>query len=104
MLTENLARTGERVTLAVDEALDFDGDLDVAFAIEALAGAAFVGLELRELRLPEAQDIWLDFEKARDVPDLEIQTIRDRGNFNGALRGWMRCHNKGQLTALLVEV
>jgi len=92
-LTEDLTRSGERVALAVDESLDLDGYFDVAFAIESLTGAALVWLELGELRLPEAKYVWLDFQKTRDVTNLEIETVRYSRNLNGALRGRMRSHS-----------
>src|SRR3569833_2102518 len=104
LLPEHLPGSRQRVTLAVNEPLDLDGDLDVAFAIEALSRAAFVRLQLRKLRFPESQHVWLDFQQARNIPDLEIETSRDSRNLNGALRGWMRCHNKTQLVRCLVEV
>lgn len=45
------------VALFMEQALDAECHFDVAPAVEALAGAAFAGVELGELRLPEAQDV-----------------------------------------------
>ena len=57
LLFKGLASTGEGVAFFVDKALDFKDQFDFATAIEALAGPALVGLELRELGLPEAKNI-----------------------------------------------
>ncbi len=48
-----------------------EGHLDVAFAIEALAGSTLVRLELRELALPEAQDVGGDITEFSDFADAE---------------------------------
>jgi hypothetical protein len=47
--TQSLASAGERIAFAMHQALDFEGHLHIASAIEALTSAAFAGLELREL-------------------------------------------------------
>ena len=101
LLSKRLPRTRQSVALAVNQPLDLDRDLNIPFSIEALAGAALVRLKLRELRLPESQYIGLYLQKTRNIPDLEIETVRYRRNFNGALRGWMRCHSKMQRGTLL---
>src|SRR6516162_759050 len=92
-LAESLARAGQRVSLAIYQPLDLDSNLHVALAVKALSGAAFVRLQLWELRLPEAQHVGFDFEDARDIANFEIETVRDSESFNGALRGQMRCHS-----------
>jgi hypothetical protein len=71
----------------MNEALDLKRHFDVAPAIEALAGAAFCGLELWKLRLPEPQNVRLDFADACNVADLKIETVWDRGLFLDALGG-----------------
>ena len=86
-LFESLAGAGECVSLGMNQSLDLEGEFHIAAAVEPLAGAAFVGLELGELRLPESQDLGLDLADARDVANLEIETVRDRGRFEGALPG-----------------
>ena len=41
---EDLAGAGDSVALVVEQALDAEGCFDVALAVEALAGATFIGL------------------------------------------------------------
>ena len=91
-MAESLAGTGESVAFAVDEALDLEGHFDIAAAVEALAGAALAGLELGELRLPEAKDVGFDLADASDVANFEIETVWDRGLFVDALGGKLRGH------------
>ncbi len=75
----------KRVALGVDQALDLHRHLHVAAAIEPLAGSAFVGLQLRKLRLPEAQDVSLHAAELRDISNFEVEAIRDRRWLVGAL-------------------
>jgi hypothetical protein len=74
---EDLAGAGNGVALAVEEAFDAEGHLDVATAIETLAGAPFVGLELGEFALPEAQDVGRDVAEFRNFADAEVELVRD---------------------------
>ena len=74
---EDLASARDGVSLVVEEALDAEGHFDVAFAIEALAGAAFVGLQLWELAFPEAQDVGGDIAEFGDFADAEVELVRD---------------------------
>jgi len=60
-LLQGLACASERIALGVDQVLDLQGQLDVVTPIKPLAGSAFVGFQLRKLRLPKAQDIGFDF-------------------------------------------
>src|SRR5215469_11885095 len=53
---QRLAGTGDGVTLAMHQPLDLESEFNLAAAVQALAGAALVGLQLRELRLPETED------------------------------------------------
>ena len=76
---EDLAGAGDRIALFVEEALDAEGHLDVAFAIEALSGTAFVRLELWELALPEAKDVGGDIAEFGDFADAEVELVRDVG-------------------------
>ena len=55
------------------------GGLYVAATVEALAGAAFVGLELRELTLPKAQNVGGDVAELGDFSDAEVELVRDVG-------------------------
>ncbi len=91
--THCLTRARECVAFVVHEAFDLEGHLDIASAIEALAGSALAWLELRKLRFPEAQDVGLDFADTRDVANFEIETVRDDGFFVDALGGQLRGHN-----------
>ena len=69
---EDLTGTGDGVALVVEEALDTKGHFDVAAAIETLACAAFVRLELRELALPETQDVGGDVAELSDFAYTEV--------------------------------
>ena len=69
---EDLARAGNGVTLVVEETLNPQRHLDVAAAIEALAGTAFVRLELGELALPEAKDVGRDITESGNFADAEV--------------------------------
>jgi len=51
---KELTGAGDGETLVVEERFDAEGHLDVAAAVEALAGSAFVGVELGKFTLPEA--------------------------------------------------
>jgi hypothetical protein len=74
---EDLPRARDRVALAVEEAFDAQSHLDVATAVEALAGAALVGFELREFTLPEAQDVGWNVAESGDFADAEVEFVRD---------------------------
>jgi len=74
---EDLTGAGNGVALVVEEALDAERHLDVATAIETLAGAAFVGFELGELALPEAQNVGRDLAELGDFTDAEVELVRD---------------------------
>ena len=89
---ENLASAGQGVTLGVDQALDFEGQFNVATAVKTLAGTALVGLELGKLRFPEAQDVGFDTAEACDIANLEVETVRDRGLVRNALLGKLCGH------------
>jgi hypothetical protein len=84
---EGLAGARERVSLSVNKAFDFERKLYLATPIEALAGSALVGLELGKLGFPETKDVWFDSADTGDIPDLEVQAIRDVGRVDNALAG-----------------
>lgn len=90
---KGLAGSGQRVSLGVDQAFDFKGQLDFAAAVKPLAGAAFVGFELRKLRLPKAQNISFKLAKARHISNFEVEAVGDRRRVVGALVGELRGHN-----------
>jgi hypothetical protein len=89
-----MARAGEGVAFPVDEALDFESGFDVAATVEALAGSTFAGLELGELRLPEAQDVGFYATDAGDIADFEIETVWNSWLFVHALGGELRGHRR----------
>ena len=76
---EDLASAGDGVALVVEEALDAQGHFDVAAAVETLAGAAFVRLELWEFALPETEDVGRDVAEFGDLADAEVELVRDVG-------------------------
>jgi hypothetical protein len=65
--------------------LDAQGGLDVLAAVEALAGAALVGLELGELGLPEAQHVGGQGEQPSHVADAEVELVGDLRASAGAV-------------------
>ena len=91
-LFQCLTGAGERISFGVNQALDLQRQLHIAPSIEALAGAALVGLELRKLRLPKTQNIGLHIADAGDVSNLEVETVRDHRCFNNALAGKLCSH------------
>ena len=74
---EDLAGSGDGVALVIEEGFDAEGHLDVATAVEALAGAAFVGLELREFALPETEDVGWYLAQPGYLADAEVELVRD---------------------------
>ena len=86
-LFQSLTGASECVALGMDQMLDLQSQLNIAAAVEPLAGSALVGFELRKLRLPKAQDIGFDATDAGDVANLEVEAVRDCGRFKGALWG-----------------
>ena len=91
-LTERMTGSGERIAFTVHEAFDLESHLDIATTIESLAGATLARFELRELRLPEPQDVGFDFANAGYVANFEIETVWNRGLFVDALGGELRGH------------
>jgi len=92
-MTESVPGAREGVALAVNQAFDLKRNLNITPAVKSLAGATFVWFQLGKLRLPKAEHVGLDFADTGYIPDLEIETVRDRRCFNGALRGRMRSHS-----------
>ena len=76
---DDLTGAGDGVALVVEEGLDVEGGFYVAAAIQTLAGAAFVGLELGELALPEAEDVGGNVAEFGDFSDAEVELVRDVG-------------------------
>ena len=87
---EDLTGTGDSVALVVEEALDTKGHFDVAAAIETLACAAFVRLELREFALPESENISGNVTEFSDFADAEVELVRDIGpGGRGRFADWL---------------
>jgi hypothetical protein len=87
---KDLAGSGDGVPLVVQEALDAEGHLYVALTIEALAGAAFVGLELRELGLPEAEDVRMHIAQLSHIANAEVELVRNDCRLGGDdFANWM---------------
>ena len=86
-LLKSLAGAGERVALAMNQALDLQKQFHIAAPVKPLPGSALVGLELGKLRLPKAQHIRLQLADPRDISNFEIETVGDRGCVRGALVG-----------------
>jgi len=91
-LSNDLACAGKGVPFGVDKALDLQNEFDVAAAVKAVAGSAFVGFELGELRLPKAQDVGFEGADAGDISNFEVKAVGDFGRFEGAFLGEMRSH------------
>jgi hypothetical protein len=91
---EDLPGAGDGVALTVEEAFDAQSHLDVATAVEALSGAPLVGFELRELALPETQDVGWKVAESGDFADAEVELVRDVGpGCLGSFADWlMLCH------------
>jgi hypothetical protein len=80
---DGLAGAGDGVALVVEEGFYAEGGFDVAAAVEALAGAAFVGFELGEFALPEAEDVGGNVAETGYFADAEVELV-------GYLRGCSR--------------
>jgi len=104
-LAKNLASASQRVTLAVNQGLDFQHHLDVAPAVKPLSSPTLVGFELRKLRLPKPENVGLKAADPCDIANFEVQTIRDRRwQVEGALLGKLRGHSKDEEdTAIGIE-
>src|SRR5207248_151361 len=82
---QGMASAGDGVTLTVHEALDLKSHFHFAAAVETLAGTTLIGLQLRELRLPETKNVGLDAAQARNIANLEVQAIGNDGRVGHAL-------------------
>jgi hypothetical protein len=91
---EDLPGAGDCIALVVEEALDTEGHLDVTAAIKALASSAFVGFEVREFTLPEAQNVGWDVAEFGDFTNAEIELVRNvRPGCGGSFADWLvLCH------------
>jgi hypothetical protein len=63
----------------MNKPLDIEGKFHVAAAVKPLSGAALVGLQLRKLGFPETQNVGFHPANARDIANLEIETVWDLG-------------------------
>src|SRR5438093_1234269 len=69
----------DRVALGVEQAADLEQHLDVLAAVEAVPCPRLAGPEDAELRLPVAQHVRLHPDQLRDLADLEVQLVGQRG-------------------------
>src|SRR5690242_9436268 len=76
---EDRAGSGDGVALVVEKALDAEYHFDVAAAVEALAGAAFMRLEGGKLALPEAENVGRQIAESGHLADAEVKLVRDFG-------------------------
>ena len=74
---DGLACSWDRVSLVVEEAFDAERGFYIAAAVEALSGAAFVGLELGKFALPETEDVGWDVAQAGYFADAKVELVRD---------------------------
>jgi hypothetical protein len=79
-LGELLACSGDGVALAMDELFNAEDELDIFAPVEALAGSAFGGAELRELFFPETQDIGFYAAESSGFSDAEVEFVRNDGD------------------------
>src|SRR5580704_2874774 len=68
---EVFARSGDRKTFVVEQALDFENGFDVFAAVEAMAAGTLHGLQHGKLGFPIAQDEGLGGGQAADFADAE---------------------------------
>ncbi len=93
---EELAGSGDGVTLVVEEGFDAEGHFYVAAAIKALTGAAFVGLELGELALPETKNVGGDVAEFSYFTDAEVELIRNlRSGWGSGFADWLVLRHAG---------
>src|SRR5438093_3769950 len=69
----------DRVALGVEQAADLEQHLDVLAAVEAVPCPRLAGPEDAELRFPVAQHVRLHPDQLRDLADLEVQLVGQRG-------------------------
>lgn len=74
---QRLSRAGQRIPLAVNELLDPQSQFHLAATVEPLTGAAFIGLEVGKLGLPETQNIGLYGADFCDIADTKIEPVGD---------------------------
>ena len=93
---EYLAGSRDGIALVIQETLDAEGHLDVALTVEALAGSTFIGLELRELSFPEAEDVGGHIAELGYIANAEVELVRnDCWPGGDDLANWMMCGHVG---------
>src|SRR5262249_61446633 len=75
---DRLPGASDRVLLFGEELLDAEDEVDVLAPVDALAGAVLLGRELRELALPEPQDVGLGVGDLTDFRGLVVELVGDR--------------------------
>ena len=85
-LFEMFARAGDRKTLVVEQALDFENGFDVFAAIEAMAARALHRLQHGKFGFPIAQDEGLGSRQAADFADANrlFSCVSSMGAASGA--------------------
>lgn len=76
---DRLSRARDRISLVVKQRFDVQDRLHIAAAVQPLAGAPFVGLQLRELTLPEAQNVSWNVAEPGNLSNAEVQLVRNLG-------------------------
>jgi hypothetical protein len=74
---EYLSGARDGVALVIEKTLDAHRHLDVAAAVETLAGATFVRFELWEFALPKAKNVGRNIAELGHFADPEIELVRD---------------------------
>src|SRR5262249_2314825 len=72
-----LASAGYREASLIEKALNLKDHFDVAFAVDAMSGFAFLRSEVRKLRFPEAKDVRLESGEFTHFADLEEELVRN---------------------------
>jgi hypothetical protein len=88
---DELASAADGIALFIKQLFHPNDVLDVLTAIDALAGVALVGLELRKLSLPEAQDVSWKRAEFGNFADPEEELVGNYDLFALLLRSHGRC-------------
>jgi hypothetical protein len=99
---EYLSGARDGVALAIEKTLDAHRHLDVAAAVETLAGATFVRFELRKFALPKTKNVGRNIAELGHFADPEIELVRDvRSRGWGGFADWLVLrHARNSVTAL----
>src|ERR1035437_3655092 len=84
----------DREPVFIEQFLDPDYRLHIAFAVHALPGAALDGLQLRKFGFPEPKHVSRQAAQAGDFTDAEIELVRN-DDFSVACRFFRRFLSEG---------